>query len=298
MRRFIINYTRACYDDRVWFIVKLLLTLSWLVSVKISIDNSTSVLIPDGICMFFNCNFFQSSLAKDALWVLSSVLSFFYVFEVRQKYVLLLLFCVSVITFSLSDSSGVLNRMQGFSMCYFTQLLAYVDWPNSRASKPLNKRRIDNSIQVLAAIYTLAGISKLGAEGIDWFIKYEGLAVQVYKSWMYNYATTGEESIRQLAESRFYFIIEHPGLITSGLALALLLETFAGFALISRKWSLTWGLLLFCMHAFIQWSMDIVIVAIVIPMILFFINPAALALSACWTFSDSRISGTQTQEFR
>lgn len=289
------QYESACYSRYAWTGLKALFGLFWLFYVFFVLGGKAhDINIPAGVCLLLDCSFMQQSLIQRLLMLSAFVLVILYVLEIRMRWTLLLLSILSVLVFSYSDSSGVLNRWQGFTMCFVAQLLAYTSHKWTISAQPLEKLRIKLPHQIIAALYTLAAISKLKAEGLSWVLNYQGFAVQVNKSWLYRYVTNGEIATKQKAESYFQFIVDHPMLITFGLATTLALEGLVLFSLCSRKAALFWGTGLFLMHIGIFFVMDIFISATVVPMVIFMINPPALVLTIKHMLQRSDVNSSST----
>src|SRR5690606_8868390 len=106
----------------------------------------------------------------------------------------------------------------------------------------LEKTRIFYSIQVIAASYTLAALSKLKTSGFSWFIDSKYMVLQMLKSNQMKYFDgVIEES--ELMDYKMNWVLEYPVFFSIMLLAALLIELTCALALINNKTKILYGIL-------------------------------------------------------
>lgn len=260
------------YTDLEWSFIKVILVITWIILDLLIINSFRTIPMPHGICKLFPCELFLNGYMKYALILVIILISVFYILEIKQTFTCLFLFIISTLLFTIEESNGILNRNSIFTFVFFAQFLAYL--LHSYDSKTdLKKNRIQFSVQVVAAGYTLSALSKLFNSGIFWIQDGKRITLQILKSYYSLYFDYGETKILDKGISMANFIENHTLLVYFLLGASLILELFALISIRSKKYALIYGLLLTFMHIGIYIVMDIAIVSIIFPMIIFMINP-------------------------
>lgn len=267
------------YNNIEWFFAKLSILFIWLTSVFSIARGYYQIPIPSSICKYISCDIFLiDSFGKVSLYLIS-ITALLYLFEIKVLYTSFIIFLFSLIFFTIEESNGILERRGLLTFVFFAQFLAYFIHRIKKESN-LNKNRMQFSVQVIVAGYTLAALSKLVNSGLSWVVDGKRITLQILKSHYYeyfsqgdlNYLTKGYELVSQLQNLSWLIIVV--------LTFSLILELFSSVALISKRATLAYGILLLLMHIGIYWVMEIAITAILFPMLIFMINPLYLA----WVF--------------
>lgn len=189
-----------------------------------------------------------------------------YVLEYQMKWATLGVSIISLLVFSIEESNGVYSRTAIFSAIFCVQTLAY--W---FTIKPI-QQALAFSKQIIAAGYTLAGLSKMLHSGF-WPADAPYLLLQIKKGILNNYYNFGNNDDVQSQLAFFDFFTLHPNLLVCLLTIVLFVELFAFIALIGDKVCIVYGVLLLSMHLCIQLVMGIYISPIANPMLILFLNP-------------------------
>lgn len=260
------------YTNLEWSFIKIVLIALWIKLAMIVLNSFQIIPMPQGICRLIPCEIFLEGYLKYSLILLIIISSIFYILEVKQMYTCLVIFLISTLLFTMEESNGILNRNSLFSFVFFAQFLAYLLHKYDSKSD-IKKNRIQFSVQIIAAGYTLSALSKLYHSGIFWIHDGKRITLQILKSFHNMYVTDGDSTWISKAENMVDFIEKHPILVSLLLGSSLFLELFALLSIKSKKHALIYGLLLTVMHLGINIVMDITIGSIVYPMVLFMVNP-------------------------
>lgn len=240
-----------------WFWTKLLMVTYWLVSNGLIWIEEPAINYPKGICLLIPCESVNMPLIRFSLVLFALIGIAFYLMEKKMIIALLLLSFCSILTFSLRYSNGVGNINNFSSMIFVAQLLAYSYHSFHHSTQKLFKTRIQFVVQVICAYYVLAALSKLSHGGFSWFNEYQGFAIQVKKSQLMGYYTSGEKSFLHHANLFYNFFIDHPIITKLGLFIAHFLEFFIFILLFTDRAKVIYGWLLIFMHWGIFLIMDI-----------------------------------------
>lgn len=260
------------YGNTEWNLAKVSLIFIWFVKSTTILLTYQSAPIPAGIFTWFDFAFIENPIWRYLIILLNITFSGMYLFEKRMTVSTMCLFVISVFTFSLEESNGILNRYSLLSFLFFAQYLAYqigVFYPKL----DYTQLRFTFSIQAIAATYILSAISKLSVSGIFWASSSKYLPLQILKSHQYKYVTNADIDYVNTGNKLASFVQENHTLITALLTISLLLELFAWLSIGSKKRALLYGCLLMLMHIGINWLMDIRLIGISRPMYIFLVNP-------------------------
>ncbi|MDX2001056.1 MAG: hypothetical protein SFW35_01370 [Chitinophagales bacterium] len=270
-----------------WIYVKVPIAIIWLAFVLSSFFTYQNQPFSAGICQLFDCSFISREIPFWLLVVLFSGIAILYILEKEMLITTLLMGIFMLICFSLEESNGILSRGL-FTAVFFAQFFAYafhrLNWIRN-----IEHYRLQFSAQIVAAAYFLSALSKLSTSGFHWPSDGYRMAIQILKSFNYNYFDWGNVAYLSRGTSYANFILEHSMLVTISLSLALLLEFMVPIALFNRRVIFFFGLALLIMHIGIQLLMSIMIWPIVLPMILIFINPFYLLVNG-WPAMNSYIA--------
>lgn len=276
---FMKTYKNNLYTNHSWLIIKLIWVWYFVLNLINKLNLVSNIELQLGACKIIPCNILLCPQVKIIIFALSVLLGFFYLFEYKMKTVIFLLSVISVLVFSIVDSTGVFYRNEGFSLIFIGQFIAYYLSGKKNSVYEINKLRIKLSMFIITMLYFLSFLSKITTSGVKWFTQVNGFANHILKSKMYEYATTGEIQTLLLGQDYYNFIIGHPILIGLMLFIALILEGFAFLSNFNYKIAFFSGIGLMGMHLGIYFLMDIVIISIVLPMILFVFNLPAVIIT-------------------
>ena len=181
------------------------------------------------------------------------------------------MFLLSLLCFTLEESNGILNRSSLYTMVFLAQSIAYF-----RNHAELKTERVQFPVQIIAAGYMLAGISKLRETGLMWVAEAPQASLQIVKGYCAAYFNFGDISQLQKGITLAAFALHHALFVKILFGVSLFLELFAWVAVKNKTRTLVYGLLLTGMHMGIYYFMHILIVAIFFPMLLFMVNPVYL----------------------
>jgi hypothetical protein len=267
------------HNDTEWFFMKFSVSALWLSAIFLIVRGFSSLPLPIGVCTWFPCVFFLHFPFNKILLYSSVIIAYLYIFEIKVLWTSFIMFLISLLVFSIEESNGILERRGLLTFIFLAQFVAYF-LHNKKNHFNLKKYRIQFSVQVVAAGYVLAGLSKLIQSGWKWILDGERITLQILKSHYYTYIDLGNEKWLIKGYELVNFIESHPYLLFFLLASSLLLELGAFLVIFSRRHAIIYGLLLLSMHIGIYWVMEIAIVSILFPMLIFLINPLYLL----WVF--------------
>lgn len=260
------------YTNLEWSFIKIIFIALWIKLALIVLNSFQTIPMPQGICKLIPCELLLDGYLKYTLILVMLMASLFYILEIKQMYTCLVIFSISTLLFTMEESNGILNRNSLFTFVFFAQFLAYLLYHYDSKSD-IKKNRIQFSVQVIAAGYTLSALSKLYHSGIFWIQDGKRITLQILKSFYTMFVSDGDTKWLNKAENMVAFIENHPLIVSFLLGSSLFLELFALVSIKSKKHALVYGLILTFMHLGIFIVMDIAIVSIVIPMLLFMVNP-------------------------
>ncbi len=252
-----------------WLFIKISFILFWFITFYFSILNSHQIPLPVGICTLVNLNWILYPIIKNIVIFFTLIFCIFYLLEYKMRWICFLLFIISLISFSIEESNGIYNRNTLLTVILFVQFISYLKDHNNQ----FNNSALQYSIQVIAGAYTLSAMSKLVESGLFWIVDGKRITLQILKSHFQEYSDFGNNSFLLHGDILVKFIENHTFLLYIVLSVSLLLELFALATLKNKKIKLIYGILLLVMHLGIYIIMDILILPIIAPMIIFMINP-------------------------
>ncbi len=270
------------FEKNKWKFGRLSFIIYWLIVFLTSIIKSNQIPFPVGICSLINFEWLLLPTIKSFFIILSLLLCLLYLLEYKMAWVCFLLFMISTISFTIEESNGLYYRNTLLSVIFFVQFISY-----STSSKEKNKwiNSMQYSIQVILGAYTLSAISKLKTAGFYWVINGKRITLQILKSHFQEFSDFGNQFYLVKGNLLVNYIEHHPMIIYSILTISLLLELFSLVALFNSKMTFYYGILLLFMHVGIYLIMDIAILPIIVPMVIFMINPLFIS----WYISNIKI---------
>lgn len=262
------------FNTSEWVAMKISISIIWIYMIFIILTTYDSVPLSTSICKILPCNLITSPFISILVFVISIVILLFYILEVHIKKALLAIFIISVIVFTIEESNGILNRRSMLSFIFFAQLVAYLLYEGK--NEVLKNQRILLSIQVVAAAYTLSALSKLEISGFQWFLDGKNIVLQILKSNYYDYIGNGDIINVLNGWKNVELIQKHTYLLYLLLASSLILELFSFISILGKRQAFVYGALLSGMHIGIYLLMNIRIEAIILPMVIFMVNPLYL----------------------
>ncbi len=260
------------YSDTEWNLAKYSLMFFWLFKVIPILVKYNAAPFPQGIFNWYTFDFIGNPSYRYAIIIVCLVLAAMYLSEKKMQLACIGLFIISLFIFSLEESNGILNRYSLLSFIFGAQAFSY--FISTHFTKlDYTQLRFNFSIQAIAAAYMLSAMSKLLTSGLNWITDSKYFVLQILKSHYYKYITTIDPQHLEAGNTYIRFIENYPNSIAILLTTSLILELFAWVSCLNKKYALVYGCLLFLMHVGIKYIMDISLVGISRPMIIFMINP-------------------------
>jgi hypothetical protein len=266
--------------DVEWNCLKIPFILCWFIYIISILWNINEITVDKGFCSFINCNIYIFEESKIILTLLAAVAVILYLFEFRMIFTTFILFFISVLIFSLHESFGVSERTGIIGLIFFAQFVSYLYYNKSNDFEQLKVRRINFSVQVILAGYTLSAISKIKTSGLNWILDGKNIVLQVVKSNQMEYLDGIFSHTEIFTSRKINFTLENYWIIGLLLFISLIIEGFSFLSIINKKLQLTWGVLLLLMHIGIYIQLEVVIWTFLVPMILFMLNPLYLLFLA------------------
>lgn len=260
------------YGKTEWGLAKISLISLWITKITMILLNYNSAPIHRGIFTWYNFGFIEYPIWRYIIIAMAMTLTLMYLLERKMQFTTLGIFLISVFTFSLEESNGILNRYSLLSFVFFAQYLAYLI-PLYYPKTDHTQLRFTFSIQAVVAAYVLSAISKLTVSGMDWVSNSKYLSLQILKSHYYKYVTNADPNYINLGNKFVSFVQDNHTFIAALLTASLILELFAWISIGSKKRAIIYGSLLMLMHIGIKLFMDISLVGISRPMFIFMVNP-------------------------
>lgn len=249
--------------------------LFWTPLMILMISHCYDCPYPTGICRIYSFSFLFTIPGKIFLILFILFAISLYLFEKRMILATAMLFMASCIITSYHESNGIFYRSTALSAVFGVQFIAYLINFYNPASD-LKRNRIHFPVQVIAALYTVAGISKLRASGLGWINSGELFPLQILKNYAFLYYDTGVENYLQQGKSLAYTMIRNQFFTKLVLAFSLFIELTCFIATFSERSRVVYGIGLLFMHIGIYFIMSIGPSNIAFPMVIFFLNPLYL----------------------
>lgn len=258
--------------NRFWLFIKISYLFFWLNLLLNIIAFTGEATLPFGIAKLVSLNFLFDSKLKFILVAPALTLAVLYLFEKWMPVTTLLMTALTLLLISHHESTGVFLRATAYSTVIGAQALAY-GIKYFKADFDLEKYRIQFPVQIIAATYTLAGLSKLMTSGIEWIDTGKFFSLQILKNQYFFYIDSGSAAMKEIAWQKAEWFNNHLGTVKFFLASSLLLELACFAALVNKKMRAAMGFMLLGMHIGIFYVMGIMIGGVAFNMVIFFLNP-------------------------
>lgn len=259
-----------------WCFIKGSFLFFWISNMLIMLSDLTPVcFLPVGTCNLFCISSLFTPTGKILLSVVIVISSIVYLLEKQMLLVTLIQFLLSCIIISHHESNGMFHHATIFSPIFAVQTLAYWQYHRNK-NFDISYYRIQYSIQMIAAAYTLAGIAKVSSSGMEWINSHHFFPLQVIKNFSFTYFGSGRYEALIQGNQIANYLQGHPMFINILLSVSLFLELFCFLALLSTKTRVVFGIGLLLMHTGIYFIMDIPFGVIAPIMLIFFLNPLYL----------------------
>lgn len=270
MKRWLTNSFNSA--DEQWTYIKFSLLIIWLSNMVDMTLCCSQCPFPVGICKLYHFNELFSPLGRVLLIGLLLILSALYLFEKKMLFTTFLMFGLALIIISHHESNGIFYRATPLTTIFGAQFAAYlVARINKQFDLPYS--RVQYSIQIIAATYTLAGISKLSTSGIGWIDSGELFSIQALKNYSFIYFTNGDRTYLEQGYGIAKAMLDQKGLIKFLLTTSLILELFCFASVFNARFRALYGIGLLLMHIGIRIVMGIMIGVVAFPMAIFYLNP-------------------------
>ena len=256
-----------------WLCLKISLVFFWLANMGVMLSGiQPPVIAAVGIIKLYQFSFLFTAWGKWATGAALVALSALYILEKQMLFTLFFQFALSLIIISRHESGGMFFHTTVYTVVFAVQWLAYVQ---HRINPLFNfeKYRVHYGVQIVAALYMLAGISKLMASGINWVNSGELFSLQVIKNYSFIYFAQGNKAVLNEGMQLANNLLQQRNFIRVLLSASLLLELGCFAALISQRVRRVYALGLLAMHAGIKIIMAIPFGVVAPVMVIFFINP-------------------------
>jgi hypothetical protein len=196
-----------------------------------------------------------------------------YVLEKHMIFVTALLAILTCIIISFQESNGIYQRATLLTVIWAVQSFAYITYKfNNKFNLVFYRQQYP--VQIIAAAYTLAAVSKLYQSGLSWPLQgAEFLPLQIIKGFSFDYFSWGEPHIMERGRYISTLMLDHPNSVKALLTTTMLLEFFCFIAIIKPSVRFIYGIGLLVMHIGILYAMNVLVLSIAAPMAIFFINP-------------------------
>lgn len=261
------------HTEKEWKAIKISLVVLTLIMDTYILYNRHSQPFPVGICQLFDC----SSFAQFPIYILfMGLVVLFSVWYIREKNMLIStfgLFATGVILYSLEESNANPAENALMTLVYLAHFIAYAKKRFVPITNIANDR-LQYTTQFVAAVYTLAGISKLWTSGMSWFADdSQKFSLEVMRIYMGNYVSTGNNNFLAVGQYISDFITKHSFINSTMLFIALALELCSFILVLNKKMAYYYSILLLIMHAGFFLAMNIFFPSIIFPLLILFINP-------------------------
>ncbi len=256
-----------------WLYIKISFASFWLFAVSVMFVNADGCPYPLGICRLCSFNALFTPIGKWVTLVVILTLITLYLLEKAMLWTTSSLALLSCIIITHHESNGLYYHTTPLTAIWAVQFIAYL-LPKVNPGFDYRFYRQQFGIQIIAAIYVLSAIAKLRASGISWVLSGASfMQLQIIKGFSFAYFDTGKTALLQKGYLLANMMAGQKKLMIALLSISLLLEFFCFIAVFNRglRYAIAFALIL--MHTWIFYCMDLIVPGIVVPMIIFFINP-------------------------
>jgi hypothetical protein len=263
------------YSSLEWKLIKVSFSLIWFLSSISILYKYNFAPSPEGVFKLIPVGFYLSLNTKFFLFFINILLIYCYVFEKYFWWTLLGLSLISLFGFSLEDSNCDFDRNTMITGIFFAQFFAY-SIKKKYFDFDIEKYRVQFSIQIIAVSYTLSGVAKLKASGLNWVTDGLMMPLQIMKTNYFGYVNDANIEHINNAHHVIELLSNYSGGVMFVLAFTLIIEFFAFLSIFNKKYSFICGILILIMHIGIYLVLDVAIKGTYLPMIIFMLNPLYL----------------------
>ena len=275
------SYLNFIYSEKEWFYMRLSMAISWVCFAFPSLWFASELTVPVGFASYVPLDVFLLLPVKILVLLIASYFLLQYVYREQKRWATLVLSVISLLIFTMEESSGVFSRVSLLTMVWVVQFLAFVLF--SKQKEGLHNRVIHFSIQMIVVAYSLSAYSKWSSSGWHWVLDGQNLDLQILKGFYFQWADHGDVYHLQNGKVMMHIVHENQWFINLVLWFSLFLESSVFLMLWNRKVTRIFGFLLICMHLGIYVIMGgILILPVFIPMLIFTLNPV-YAATKTWT---------------
>ncbi len=245
---------------------------------------------PVGICNLIDCTLPGSGPIKFLTYAILATAAILYVWEKAMLFSTFTLFLLSLTLLSLEESNGYKGENGLVTLLLLVQFLAYL-FHAIRKQDNLAHNRVQYSIQIIAAVYILSGISKMYYSGISWFMEdAPGFILEVQRVCNLEFAATGFAGFREKGNTISEFLTNNPVILHGILFFTVVIELGSFIMLFGKKYAFGYAFLFLGMHIGIYLVMDIFFPTIMIPMLIFAVNPVYLIWASINTVKNTAMN--------
>ena len=264
------------YGPRSWAYARIITGIFWLTFIIVDIRAPHPEACDIGLCHFLNCLFFTTHPVSYVVIALAILLAGMYMAEKKMMLTTFLMSLTGCVVFSVATANGNGMRMEVVTIVLIAQFIAYTqyryaDLSFKNATRARNRAML-YSIQVIAACYVIAAISKLHITGIAWVAQAPNIAIRVIKASSSRALDYNMPAFKHSGQVVAAAVMQHPFIIQISFGLALAIEFFAFIALASRFFCRKYSYLILTIHLFILLIMNILIPAFVVMVIAYMVN--------------------------
>ncbi len=269
-----VNNDPSASSYRYWFWMKVTLVLPVVFYFLYCLNRYHAQPFAMGLCRYVDCSQIAFFPLNALVGLVLFILAICYLLEKQMLLSTFGLFLISMLVLSLDESNGNPAENGIITMLFFAQFAAYLIHALVSDSN-LSGHRVNFSLQIVAAVYVLSGLSKVIHSGLYWFT-YDAprFTLEIMRVYYSQYASAGAEHFISKGYAFANFLLAHPLLLQTLLLGALLLELGSFLILINRRVAFVYGMLLLLLHAGIYWAMHITFPTIMFPMLAVAVNPA------------------------
>lgn len=266
-----INTDSFVYSRKGWAAMKVATGLFWLWEMwrVLFVNHYSGNPYPEGVSRLFDVSFLSVAPVSYVVFALAVAGVVFYFLEKQMAIALGIISAISVLVFTIERANGVQSRSELLSMIFIAQWVAYLV---KRKEADVHNTAIFFSVQMVAAAYTMSGITKLMTSGLDWIVNPTNAVLQITKIFGQLNIELGFKA--GIAYSKFTtgLLLHYPYLAQFLFAAALGIEVFAFTCVFSKPWARRYGLLLLALHIGMLFTVGIAIPVFVLMLLVYPLN--------------------------
>lgn len=272
------------YTKQEWFLIKLFTLGLWVYPIIKVIYRYHSIPFPEGLCLLGDYTFISEPPFSHLLTIATLGVSVLYLMERKMVFTTFCIALISVAVFSIERSNGIYHRKELLSAVFIAQFIGYLTayiYRKKKHEKEIDAKNlaIRLSIQMVAAGYIIAGLTKVQTAGWEWISESPNAVVHVLKSFSQKSIDTQFGFLLEYGRFMVTNFIAYPNLIRAVFVTALLIELCAFIAMFGRRNARIYGCILLTMHLGMLSMMGVFLVAFVGLILIYLINVPAILVS-------------------